>query len=1683
MRKLKLFLSMLMLIAFSVGNVWAAEELKATLDFTSQANWNIPTSGTNTAAASFTDGTYTIQLAATTNYKLNSGYLILGKSGSSLTLPAFEWTTTKILVTGTSGASTSVKQNIFVGSDAVSTETTGAQNVTNTYEIASASQAAGTIYILKITSAHNTQIAKIEIYGEGEGGGSTKTLESLVISGDPTKTSYYAGQDFDPAGLTVTGTYSDQSTATITSGIEWSYSPSQELALNQTSIGVTATVGNISSEEYNVDVTVTEAPAAVNYEKIIAEPADWSGEYLLVYEADATNARVWKGADQANNYAEATIANDVIAAPEGAAVLTIAKVAESDPVVYTIMVGDKYIGQTSDANGIKIQASAIDNSISYNGTEAAIDIVASSAHLRYNSASSSFFRYYKSATYSSQKKIQLYKKVEGAVKPAAGLEYAEADLKKLAKLGDAFTAPTLINPNSLSVTYASNNDNVVEVDANSGALTIKAAGVAVITASFAGNDNFKAGSASYTIGVTAHAGTEADPYDAADAKIAIDAKGTVENVYASGVVSNVVTSTLPAEGYITFYFSANGGTTSQQIEAFKCMSLNGEAFSAVTDVVTGATVVITGTLMKYNSTYEFEANCHLVSYTAPATQKTHIANDQAHPYTVAQAITFAADGVTYDLDDFVYVQGVVYDVKNFNNGAMNIFIKDANAENQFELYKCAGIYDGTSTAPTPFEALSDVQSTNIVIAYGQLTVYNNVYELKQGNYLVDFQAPVTAVEMDATAEVEVGSTVTLTAHVMPENADQSLTWSVVSGSEYASVADGVVTGVAEGEAVIRAASTDDPTLYSECTVTVNPAAAPLTDYYQKVTSTDNIVDGTYLIVYEDGSLAFNGGLDGLDVASNTIPVTIVGGDKIAVTEATAAATFFFDVTAGTIQAANGKYIGVSSNSNGLKEAEDANTYFNTFAIDAEGNAVITASFDASTMSLRYNKGSGQTRFRYYANAGQQPIALYKLANEVVKQDPGISWDPESAELTLYDYLTPADYPEPGLIIQADLGDNPLDFITLSSDNESLATINKTNDGQIKISWVPDVTGTVHFTAAFPGNDTYKAVNAVCTVTIKPEPAPASIDNVVILASFNNKLYAMSNTIDNKSCVAIEVEADGENIIVPSEEAKAAIQWTKDFNGTTATFQDANNKYLKGASSGGDLTLVDDEFNWTWDESTDYHCFVVGTRSFIFRGSTYNVFKNYAISNVTDPNNTQYAGVEIRVIDPENIIVTTKVDPELAFDPASVILTVGDNFVAPTLTYAEGFDGLAAVTYESSNPDLATVEGGVVSLVADATGTATITATFTGNENYLSGSATYTITVNEAGDDLSGTWVLASSVAAGDEIIIMGANNADIYTMGKQNPNNRAAVASSLDEDVLTPGAGTKVFTLVDAGNGKFAIQASNGNYLTSATSGTSNNLLEAADYDLDNAKWTISIEEGVASIVAAAGSKTVMQYNSSNTLFSCYGSANQKPVKIFKKEAVEPVPGNIVRDNLTAGNYYTICYPKEMSNVQGATLWSFIGKDANFAYLVKEDGPFEAGKPFILFATASTVTADLGEEVVTVAGENNGLFGTFDNLVQENFDGDVDIYLIIGNALRLVSGQSGNSLPANRAYVNLSEIQGGTPAHMPGRVVRSMPMHKDAATGISNIGASETPVKVLIDGQLFILRGEKMYDAKGQLVK
>ena len=708
----------------------------------------------------------------------------------------------------------------------------------------------------------------------------------------------------------------------------------------------------------------------------------------------------------------------------------------------------------------------------------------------------------------------------------------------------------------------------------------------------------------------------------------------------------------------------------------------------------------------------------------------------------------------------------------------------------------------------------------------------------------------------------------------------------------------------------------------------------------------------------------------------------------------------------------------------------------------------------------------------YQQFGSTKEILPRSAADIVKvtlSDPEISYTPASATIELGQSL-------PGTVFA-----NPHELaISYGSNNESVATV--TDAGVISLA---GGLGTAVITASFAGDATYAAGNATYTITVTP-----ASENVVILAQYGTKYYAMSTKNASSAFTAIEVEYDGTQITVNSQEDKDSIQWARKTSGDNTTFQvkDEYKKYMKGTSDGAAMTLNANVCNWGWDGTNEYY--YIGSRTFFYQNGV--GFKNYATSNI---GKSGYSGkAQVIVIDPANIVITTKVSAELAYDPASVVITQGDALSAPSLVNPHT---VAITSYASDNEAVATVTDGGVIALAGGIGTAHITAHFAGDATYLEGDAVYTITVNEAGDDLSGTWTLASSVAAGDKIIIANVAVAgELLTMGAQNGSYREQVASTVDgENKLTPAEGTKVFTLVDASNfgsyEGFALQASNGNYLSSA-SNSSNNIKEVASVSDANAVWSIEISEGVAAIVAQGSyARKVIRYNSNNTRFSCYAEENSMAdVVIYKHGAPEPPTPvyETVRNELTPGNYYTICYPKAMTDVQGATLWSFVGKDANFAYIEQETATtIEAGKPYIMYATASTVTAVLGDET-SAPGANGAIHGTFSNLTQDQLNtyatvAGNDLYLVIGNELRRATGEGtgSNTLPANRAFVVLGDIP-AAPAHMPAHV-RAMPMHKDTATGLDALNASEKPVKMVINGQIFILRGEKLYDATGRLVK
>ena len=197
-------------------------------------------------------------------------------------------------------------------------------------------------------------------------------------------------------------------------------------------------------------------------------------------------------------------------------------------------------------------------------------------------------------------------------RPSPGLDYATKTFT--ANLDEEFTAPVLTNPNTLAVVYNSSEPTVATVDAD-GSVTILTVGSTTITATFAGDENYKPGTASYTLTVVDPnaPGTENNPYTVAQARAAIDAGEGITGVYVKGVVSEIVTAYNSEYGNISYNISADGLTSADQLQAYRGKSYNGDDFTSEDDIQVADEVVVFGTLKKYNDIYEFEANNQLVS--------------------------------------------------------------------------------------------------------------------------------------------------------------------------------------------------------------------------------------------------------------------------------------------------------------------------------------------------------------------------------------------------------------------------------------------------------------------------------------------------------------------------------------------------------------------------------------------------------------------------------------------------------------------------------------------------------------------------------------------------------------------------------------------------------------------------------------------------------------------------------------------------------------------------------------------------------------------------------------------------------------------------------------------------------------------------------------------------------------
>lgn len=391
---------------------------------------------------------------------------------------------------------------------------------------------------------------------------------------------------------------------------------------------------------------------------------------------------------------------------------------------------------------------------------------------------------------------------------------------------------------------------------------------------------------------------------------------------------------------------------------------------------------------------------------------------------------------------------------------------------------------------------------------------------------------------------------------------------------------------------------------------------------------------------------------------------------------------------------------------------------------------------------------------------------------------------------------------------------------------------------------------------------------------------------------------------------------------------------------------------------------------------------------------------------------------------ELTVVSGKAEAGLAWSETAAVAYIGatDN-VFPTLTNPNNL----TVTYKSSREDYATIDENSGEITLVAVGKTTITASFAGDDNFKEGNVAYTLTVKKKAVEGNDVFVLvedASTLEADDEIVIVGSRTADdetsYYGMSTtQNNNNRAAEeVNMLSDGAIKPNSNVQRFTL--EGNASGWYFGCDAGYIY-ASSSSGNQLKTKTEAD-DNAKATIAIEEGIATVIFQ-GSNTRndlrFNYNGGTPLFACYASTNTSmpKVQIFRRQT----PATSVDVTIGSTGYATLYYSnKNLKIPSGVTAYTCKTNDGKKTIDTRSyTSVIPAGSAVVLKANPGTYTFQFAATGGTLAADNM-LCGT-DKVAAPVApgDGEYTFYKLADgeNGLRFYKVENGFKNGAHKAYL------------------------------------------------------------------
>lgn len=419
--------------------------------------------------------------------------------------------------------------------------------------------------------------------------------------------------------------------------------------------------------------------------------------------------------------------------------------------------------------------------------------------------------------------------------------------------------------------------------------------------------------------------------------------------------------------------------------------------------------------------------------------------------------------------------------------------------------------------------------------------------------------------------------------------------------------------------------------------------------------------------------------------------------------------------------------------------------------------------------LRYNAGYG---FAGYASGTGHTLTLYKFDSREALAAPSsviasLNQSVSNAiDVIFDDNVTDADT---YVITATPTGDG--DPVTLTGVLESPATIEGL---AFNTAYVVSV-------YAVPASDDLDHKRSAATEAAEPVTTGAkpdapegyelisSVDDVttglyIIAAKVGDKYIGLPNTLGTSPFAGEELTVQ-DDVVLTSDASRFTLTITQSSNGYTITGA-SNTLGYEGSSTSFSISATGNAALWTISKKDIHGSFRIANvattnRAVVYRAGTTNKFGAYSTSNITAAG--EYYDVELFKF---NGVI--KDNPTTTVSPASPIsLEVGGT---QQLTVSTNSDG--AVTYESSNTDIATVSNSGL-ITAVASGSATITVKTAATNSFNASSTPITVNVIAAASTISqitaaGTYtvknavVMATKSSVKNFIISDGTGNIVVY---------------------------------------------------------------------------------------------------------------------------------------------------------------------------------------------------------------------------------------------------------------------------------------------------------------------------------